>query len=113
MTFPSKKVNGLKNQCGDQAIEKALGEHGLWNRTIETQKFTVFGLMNDTLDTPGNQVMTFTLPIRDRSNPDITRAMIGIQYRIADLKKLVDHVSLTINHLYSFLIKVYRPFTCS
>jgi hypothetical protein len=113
MTFPSKKVNGLKNQCGDQAIEKALGEQGLWNRTMENQNFTVFGLMNDTLDTPDKQVLTFTLPIRDRSNPDITRAMIGIQYRITDLKKLVDHVSLTITHLYSFLIKAFRPFTSS
>ena len=88
MTFPSKKVDGLKNQCGDQAIEKALGEHGLWTRTMEAQKFTVFGLMDDPFDIPGNKenkVMTFTLPIRDRSNPDITRAIIGIQYQIADL----------------------------
>ena len=88
MTFPSKKVDGLKNQCGDQAIEKALGEHGLWNRTMEAQKFTVFGLMDDPFDIPvnkENKVMTFTLPIRDRSNPDITRAIIGIQYQIADL----------------------------
>ena len=85
MTFPSKKVDGLKNQCGDQAIEKALGEHGLWNRTMEAQKFTVFGLMDDPFDSPGNKVMTFTLPIRDISNPAITRAMIGIQYQIADL----------------------------
>ena len=89
----------------------ALGEHGLWTRTSETQKFTVYGLMDDPFDNPGNQVMTFTLPIRDRSNPDITKAMIGIQYRVTDLKKLVDHVSLTINPLYSFLIKGYQPST--
>ena len=85
MTFPSMKVDGLKNQCGDQAIEKALGEHGLWTRTMEAQNFTFFGLMDDPFDIPGNKVMTFTLPIRDRSNPDITRAIIGIQYQIADL----------------------------
>ena len=85
MTFPSKKVDGLKNQCGDQAIEKALGEHGLWNRTMEAQKFTVFGHMDDPFNTTGNKVMAFTLPIRDRSNPDITRVIIGIQYQIADL----------------------------
>jgi hypothetical protein len=85
MTFPSKKVDGLKNQCGDQAIEKALGEHGLWNRTMEAQKFTVFGLTDDPFNSPGNKVMTFTLPIRDSSNPVITRAMIGIQYEITDL----------------------------
>ena len=88
MTFPSKKVDGLKNPCGDPASEKALGEHGFWNRTMEAQKFTVFGLMDNPFDSPGNKenkVMTFTLPIRDRSNPDITRASIGIQYQIADL----------------------------
>jgi hypothetical protein len=52
---------------------------------MEAQKFTVFGLMDDPFDSPGNKVMTFTLPIRDISNPAITRAMIGIQYQIADL----------------------------
>jgi hypothetical protein len=78
---------------------------------MDTQKFTVFGHMDDPIDSPGNQVMTFTLPIRDRSNPDITRAIMGIQYRITDLKKLVDHVSLMINPLFSSLIKGYRLFT--
>jgi len=85
LTYPARRVNGMKNQCGGQTIENILGNYGVWNKTLENNNFTVFGYMNDSLDSNTNQVFTMTMPIIDRANPLSTKAIIGVQYRISEL----------------------------
>ena len=78
MTYPSRKIDNIKNKCGDESIEEVLGRVGVWNRTVDRKSLNVFNYMNDTFtNQTDNKVMTMALPIIDRSLTT-TNMIIGV-----------------------------------
>lgn len=93
MVYPSRYVP-IKNGCSTE-LDEALGQGALWSTTVAKKGFTMVNFMMDPLDSPvslnvEDQVMTMTNVIKDMGNGGRIVGIVGVQFKIRTLRKIID-----------------------
>ncbi|TNV84907.1 hypothetical protein FGO68_gene7275 [Halteria grandinella] len=108
MVYPSRYVP-VKNGCGTE-LDEVLGQGALWSMTVAKKGFTMVNFMMDPLDSPvslnvEDQVMTMTNVIKDMGNGGNIVGIVGVQFKIRTLRKIIDPLTQQLLPTYYCLMK--------